>query len=167
MRILPGARDKLRSREPWRTTTVIEKVTRYTGMEVALFVVGSGICGKDDAYLSGADPYFVCCGTRRRPAFPGYDGQMMKVCQSRTYPTGHGFLILRWARNRAARRSSDPNRSGGSTAGSAWTEPYEKIKAPCRFRRHNDTHASTIHPEARPARRSGGHESNRPVAAAC
>jgi hypothetical protein len=62
IRILPGARDKIRSREPRRTTTVIENVTRYTGIGVSIFVVGSGICEKDDAYRSGGDPYFVCGG---------------------------------------------------------------------------------------------------------
>ena len=83
IRILPGARDKIRSREPWRTTTVMETVTRYTGIGVAIFVVGSGICEKDDAHRSGRDPYFVCCGTRRRPAFRGYwgsvDGTLIKA----------------------------------------------------------------------------------------
>src|ERR1700728_2289549 len=65
IRILPGARDNIRSREPRRTTTVIENVTRYTGIAVGIFGVGSGICRKDDACLSGGDPYFVCCGMRR------------------------------------------------------------------------------------------------------
>jgi hypothetical protein len=125
IRILPGASDIIRSREPRRTTTVSENVTRYSGIGVAIFVVGSGICGKKDAHRSGQDPYFVCSG-REASDFPRLrwvSESGMIVCQSRTYPPGSfavavGILSLELGQNPGLPRGVEgPMGSSGSTPG--------------------------------------------------
>jgi hypothetical protein len=60
-----------------------------------------------------------------------------------------GFPRLRWVNDEGLPKS---NLSRGPA-------DYANVNAPCHFRCHNDRDASTTNPEARPARRSGGHQS--------
>ena len=146
IRSLPGARDKIRSREPRRTITVIESFTRYMGIGVAVFMVGSGISRRDDAYRSGGDPYFVCCGTRKRPAFRKTMVSERTPCPTNDCQTKQHLCVLELVEEKIA---SKPRCSA------TWS-PKERVR-----RDHPWRAIRTMHHRfgATQARRRGGHKS--------